>query len=96
MYAAKLTQVIEAKTPQLMLQVEGEDGRVDPSMIRDDRAKERMPTSEDGAAIDHGGYQAAAVAFQQHLASGAAGAAGASEPKPAPSLEQLDNELDWD
>lgn len=93
MYAAKLTQVIEAKTPQLMLQVEGEDGRVDPSMIRDDRAKERMPTSEDGAAIDHGGYQAAAVAFQQRLASGAA---GASESKPAPSLEQLDNDLDWD
>lgn len=25
-----LMQVIEAKTPQLMLQVEGEDGRVDP------------------------------------------------------------------
>lgn len=97
--------VIEAKTPQLMLQVEGEDGRVDPryvradlcSMIRDERVKERAPSTQDGAKIDHGGYQAAAVAFQQKLASGQATNNSSHAPQaPQIPLDQLDAELDWD
>ncbi|PKI82395.1 hypothetical protein MVES1_003375 [Malassezia vespertilionis] len=84
--------VIEAKTPQLMLQVEGEDGRVDPSMIRDDRARARI-SAEDHGSIDHGGYQAAALAFQQDLANGNLARASA----PLPSLVNLNNDdLDWE
>lgn len=93
MYVATLTQVIEAKTPQLMLSVEGEDGRVDPSMIRDDRAKERTVDTQDGHAIDQGGYQAAAAAFQSRLASGAQ---GTTAERPPVSMDQLGADLDWD
>ncbi|WFD43702.1 hypothetical protein MPSI1_002366 [Malassezia psittaci] len=92
--------VIEAKTPQLMLQVEGEDGRMDPSMIRDDRVQSReeadAPVTE---RIDHGGYQAAAIAFQQKLASGHATSQDRSHQNPPgqlPNVDQIDAELDWD
>lgn len=89
-------QVIEAKTPQLMLQVEGEDGRVDPSMMRDDRMPERAPEAQDGATIDHGGYQAAAVAFQQQMAQKARGGAP-GPPTDVPALMDFkDEDLDWD
>lgn len=85
--------VIEAKTPQLMLQVEGEDGRVDPSIMRDPRVRpDERGTEADGHAIDEGGPLAAAYAFQARLAR-SAGAAGAPPPQmpPMPS----DDDLDW-
>ncbi|WFC99918.1 hypothetical protein MYAM1_002664 [Malassezia yamatoensis] len=91
--------VIEAKTPQLMLQVEGEDGRMDPSMIRDDRVLSRDDDAPVTERIDHGGYQAAAIAFQQKLASGHAMNQDSSLQNPAgqlPNVDQLDAELDWD
>lgn len=77
-----------------MLYVEGEDARVDPSIMRDDRMRERGVGAPDGTKVDHGGYEAAAVAFQQSLAhSGAA-------PPAAAMASQLtdfnDDDLDWD
>ena len=104
--------VIEAKTPELMLSVEGDDGRVDPRMIRDERMRTQPATelerlqkdAEEGHTIDHGGYQAAALAFQARLASGAA-AHKPDEGRQAPSLPpgvdasalfaHNDDDLDW-
>ncbi|WFD33510.1 hypothetical protein MCUN1_000323 [Malassezia cuniculi] len=64
--------VIEAKTPQLMLEVEGADGRVDPSIIRDDRMRQRPHADPTEGTIDQGGALAAAHAFQAKLAQGGA------------------------
>ena len=95
--------VIEAKTPQLMLEVEGEDGRVDPrcvcadSIIRDPRVRETQKSAQDGATIDHGGPLAAAHEFHARLAQGGAGAApgGAAGAHMAPPPGYDDDELDW-
>ena len=65
-------------------------------MIRDERMKERAPSTQDGSKIDHGGYQAAAIAFQQKLASGQAAGGASDAPKPPVTLDELDAELDWD
>ena len=92
--------VIEAKTPQLMLQVEGEDGRVDPSIMRDPRVRrDERGTEADGRTIDEGGPLAAAYAFQAKLAAGGgaahtpAGAPAARAPPPPPP--PTDDDLDW-
>jgi len=97
MYATSTyVQVIEAKTPQLMLSVEGEDGRVDPSIMRDDRAPLPPPKSEDGSKIDHGGYQAAALAFQKKVAQGQAGQSSTNTSSVPPLMDFQDEDLDWD
>lgn len=79
------------------------DGR----MIRDDRVDARAGPAEstdnaaDGQTIDHGGYAAAAHAFQSKLASGTAGRRegddGGSRPAevPAALLDFDDADLDW-
>jgi len=88
-----------------MLEVEGEDDRIDPryapiasqliiSMIRDERIQARARSDPADAQIDQGGYQAAALAFQQRLASGAARA-----DLSAPATSHLpinDDDLDWE
>lgn len=79
-----------------MLSVEGEDGRMDPSIMRDDRAPARLPTSEDGSKIDHGGYQAAALAFQQKVAQGRAGQASHETSITPQLMDFRDEDLDWD
>ena len=97
MYATSTyVQVIEAKTPQLMLSVEGEDGRVDPSIMRADRAPLPPPKSEDGSKIDQGGYQAAALAFQKKVAQGHAGQSSTNTSSVPPLMDFQDEDLDWD
>lgn len=79
-----------------MLSVEGEDGRVDPSIMRDDRAPTLLQQTNDGAKIDHGGYQAAALAFQRKVAQGRA-APSSSHGMMVPQLMDFqDEDLDWD
>ncbi|WFD31242.1 hypothetical protein MSPP1_002276 [Malassezia sp. CBS 17886] len=80
--------VIDAKTPQLMLSVEGSDGRVDPRHAEDSAA--------DGGAIDHGGYQAAAVAFQRRLGKGGNGEQSAAGEVDPSALTLRDEDLDWE
>lgn len=68
-------------------------------MIRDDRVKERAATSKEGEAIDHGGYQAAAMEFQQNIAQGrmnSSQAASSSNTIPPSLMEFNDEDLDWD
>lgn len=93
-------QVIEAKTPQLMLSVEGDDGRVDPSIIRDDRISSKGVESSHVNKIDEGGYQAAAIEFQRQLAQGRRNGAelsSSSRTSDIPSMTDFrDDELDWD
>lgn len=92
--------VIEAKTPQLMLSVEGDDGRVDPSIIRDDRISSKGVESSHVNKIDEGGYQAAAIEFQRQLAQGRRNGAelsSFSRTSDIPSMTDFrDDELDWD
>lgn len=57
-------QVIDAKTPQAVLSVEGEDARVDSRMLRDDRVKYdprkdfyyRRVAAQETERIDEGGW----------------------------------------
>jgi len=79
-----------------MLSVEGEDGRVDPSIIRDDRIPMAPQRSYDGSKIDHGGYQAAALAFQKKVAQGQAGASSTNASIAPQLMDFQDEDLDWD
>ena len=54
-------------------------------VVRDERVKERAPSTQDGAKIDHGGYQAAAVAFQLPIRQWVFAA-----PDPCPDPAELD------
>ena len=75
-------------------------GRVDPSIIRDDRISSKGVESSHVNKIDEGGYQAAAIEFQRQLAQGRRNGAelsSSSRTSDIPSMTDFrDDELDWD